>query len=205
MDLPGHGGAPAGPGHADTVTMASLAQNTLDLIDTLGTGRCVVAGHSLGALVALACASRPDLVAASVLLDPAPIASRGDKDFFARSTAEVAVDVDGSWRRRFVERLIPRTDVPGRAELIDAFARFPVDLAAAECRAMAEADGQAALAAVRVPVLMITAGAPEAEALEQLPAVVLGRTVGSAHFVQLEVPDQVAAMIERFLEVELQP
>jgi pimeloyl-ACP methyl ester carboxylesterase len=30
---------------------------------------------------------------------------------------------------------------------------------------------------------------------------VVGRTVGAGHFLQLEVPDQVNAMIERFLAV----
>jgi hypothetical protein len=32
---------------------------------------------------------------------------------------------------------------------------------------------------------------------------VTGKTVGSGHFVQLEVPEQVNAMIERFLAVAL--
>jgi pimeloyl-ACP methyl ester carboxylesterase len=52
---------------------------------------------------------------------------------------------------------------------------------------------------VRVPVLVITAGEPEADLGERIADLTLGRTVGAGHFVQLEVPDQVNAMIERFL------
>ena len=50
-------------------------------------------------------------------------------------------------------------------------------------------------------MLMVTAGAPEAGAVDLLPSLVVGRVVGSHHFVQLEVADQVAAMVERFLAV----
>ena len=32
------------------------------------------------------------------------------------------------------------------------------------------------------------------------PAITIGQTVGAGHFIQLEVPDQVNAMIERFLQ-----
>jgi pimeloyl-ACP methyl ester carboxylesterase len=40
---------------------------------------------------------------------------------------------------------------------------------------------------------------------ELCPTLVHGRVVGSGHFVQLEVPDQVNAMIRRFLEIYLPP
>jgi hypothetical protein len=33
------------------------------------------------------------------------------------------------------------------------------------------------------------------------PAITIGQAVGSGHFIQLEVPDQVNAMIERFLTI----
>jgi hypothetical protein len=33
----------------------------------------------------------------------------------------------------------------------------------------------------------------------------IGQTVGAGHFNQLEVPEQVNAMIERFLQISLEP
>ena len=58
---------------------------------------------------------------------------------------------------------------------------------------------------MKAPLLLITAGdgipSDMARIRELLPAIELGRTVGSGHFAHLLVPDQVDAMIERFLIV----
>ena len=131
VDLPGHGASPAPPtlstssAPAADLSLASLASDVLGVVAALGLERPVVAGHSMGGLIALGCASRPDLVAAAVLLDPAPIVAPRAKEFFGRSTAEVAADRDGAWRRRFIERLIPGQEVPGRADVIAAFVGAP--------------------------------------------------------------------------------
>ena len=200
VDLPGHGGSPSpSPAGEAAVSVAAMAEAVLGAVEATGLGRAVVLGHSMGGLVAHVAAAAPDQVAASVLLDPAPVVASRGKDYFAQSVVEVAADVDGGWRRRFAERLL-LSGTPGRAEVIDAMGTFPVALAAAEIAAMAGLDGRAALAGVRVPVLVVTAGGVEPQIVELLPSVVLGRVVGSGHFVQLDVPDQVAAMVERFLE-----
>jgi pimeloyl-ACP methyl ester carboxylesterase len=63
-------------------------------------------------------------------------------------------------------------------------------------------DGKSAAQACTVPALFINAATwrPELERLQELcPHVMLGQTVGAGHFNMLEVPDQVNAMIERFL------
>ena len=66
------------------------------------------------------------------------------------------------------------------------------------------ADMEGAARKCKVPFLYLAAAAPLADLtkLRQLcPQVVIGQTVGAGHFHQLEVPDQVNAMIERFLQV----
>lgn len=65
-------------------------------------------------------------------------------------------------------------------------------------------DDVAAVSACRAPFLYIDAGTPNVDLnrLRRLaPHLTLGRTVGSGHFNQLEVPDQVNAMVARFLEI----
>jgi hypothetical protein len=55
-----------------------------------------------------------------------------------------------------------------------------------------------------VPVLTIGSAVPPndpAVLKEANPAIMIGQTVGSGHFIQLEVPEQVNPMIERFLTV----
>jgi pimeloyl-ACP methyl ester carboxylesterase len=67
-------------------------------------------------------------------------------------------------------------------------------------------DGAAALGSCRVPILNVAASQPLpdlARMRELAPTLVTAQTAGAGHFHQLEVPEQVNAMIERFLVVAL--
>ena len=80
----------------------------------------------------------------------------------------------------------------------------PEHVARSCVEAMGGWDGEAAARACRVPVLHIAADDPinDAAALRAPnPRLRTGQTVGAGHFNHLEVPDQVNAMIERFLRV----
>ena len=55
-------------------------------------------------------------------------------------------------------------------------------------------------------MLYIDTGTPNADLQrfhELCPQLVTGKTVGSGHFLELEVPEQVNAMIDRFLAITL--
>jgi pimeloyl-ACP methyl ester carboxylesterase len=69
-------------------------------------------------------------------------------------------------------------------------------------RSWDEAD---ALRRCRVPLLYVDAGTPNADLARAslAPQLVVGRTVGSGHFSPLEVPEQINAMLARFLAVSL--
>jgi pimeloyl-ACP methyl ester carboxylesterase len=63
-------------------------------------------------------------------------------------------------------------------------------------------DAESDAAKCRVPALYVGSAAPVADMQrlkELMPHVVLAQTAGAGHFHQLEVPDQVNAMIERFM------
>ena len=83
----------------------------------------------------------------------------------------------------------------------------PPHVAANAMRGALEFDGRAMAAQCKVPALHLAAtqpGTPQPRnpphlMSEWLPNVVNGWTVGAGHFSQLEVPDQVNAMIEAFL------
>ena len=67
-------------------------------------------------------------------------------------------------------------------------------------------DGEQAAAACRVPALLISSGTPLSDLSrfrELTPQLVTGQTVGAGHFITLFVPEQVNAMIERFLVISL--
>ena len=66
------------------------------------------------------------------------------------------------------------------------------------------ADGATAAQACRVPFLYVSSTRPRtdtAQLRELCPQLATGQVVGSGHFMTLEVPDQVNAMIERFLAI----
>jgi pimeloyl-ACP methyl ester carboxylesterase len=66
-------------------------------------------------------------------------------------------------------------------------------------------DTAVAAAACKAPVLYIGSVFPAnlARFQELCPQLVIGQTVGAGHFHQLEVPEQVNGMIERFLTMAL--
>jgi pimeloyl-ACP methyl ester carboxylesterase len=80
-------------------------------------------------------------------------------------------------------------------------------VAEAVIRGVSEWNGRDLFARCTLPVLMIRSWlGPETQALRLLeikPDLEVGITVGAGHFHQIEVPEQVNAMIERFLAVSL--
>ncbi len=203
LDLRGHGESshPApGPG---TYDIDVLAGDVLAVAGAAGFGPPVLVGHSLGALIGLACAARAGAIRALVMVDPAPITNERAKAFFRESVGAVAADDAGEWRMKFVEGMFLPTDAVRRAAIIGQMPTTPPGIAAEIMRAMGEFDAST-LAKVTVPVASIGSAVPanaSADLRRLCPAITIGQTVGAGHFNQLEVPDQVNAMIKRFLAV----
>jgi pimeloyl-ACP methyl ester carboxylesterase len=204
VDLRGHGQSSApdpGPGAYD---MAVLADDVLAVAGAARLRRPVLVGHSLGALIGLECAARPGAIRALVMVDPAPITNEPAKAFFRESVAVVRADHDRSWRTAFVKGMFLPTDLTRRHAIIDGFPAVAPGIAAAVLQAMGEFDGATVLGNATVPVLSIGSAVPANSAADlrsACPAITIGQTVGAGHFIQLEVPDQLNAMIERFMMI----
>jgi pimeloyl-ACP methyl ester carboxylesterase len=204
VDLRGHGesGAPDPAPGAYDITV--LADDVLAVAAAAGFRQPVLVGHSLGALVGLVCAERTGAVRALVMVDPAPITNEAAKAFFRDSVDAVRADAGQSWRTAFVRGMFLPTDVARKQAIIEAFPAMAPEIAAAVLLAMAEFDGAAVLGRATVPVLSIGSAGPanSADDLRRAcPAITIGQTVGAGHFIQLEVPDQVNAMIEQFMTI----
>ena len=200
LDLRGHGESEAAAG--DAYAIGDFADDVAAVVAETGLESPVVIGHSMGALVALECAAR-GLAGGVVLLDSAPLLDERGKSYFRRSAEVVAEDHDGAWRRAFVDRLFLPTDRVRRDDVRERMPRTPVIVAAAAMRGMGEYDAAEALRHTRAPVLAVAAAKGEDlhPVREVCPGLVTGQTVGAGHFHQLEVPDQVNAMIARFLDI----
>jgi len=204
MDLRGHGESGRPAARPGGYAMDVMADDVLSVAAAAGCDRPVLVGHSMGALIGLSCAARAGAIRALVMVDPAPITNEKAKRFFRESVAAVAADDNGSWRTTFVEGMFLPTDAARRAAIIEQMTRTSPAISAEVMRVMGEFDGAGALAQATVPVLSIGSAVPSnasADLRRLWPAITIGQTVGSGHFNQLEVPDQVNAMIERFLAV----
>jgi pimeloyl-ACP methyl ester carboxylesterase len=204
MDLRGHGDSGRPEPRAGGYDVDVLASDVVAVAEAAGLREPVVVGHSLGALIGLALAARPGAIRALVMVDPAPITNEPVKAFFRESCDAVAADDDRSWRTAFVQGMFLPTDVARREAIIEEFPETAPRIAAAVLRAMGEFDAASALSSASVPVLSIGSAVPAnspADLRHACPAITIGQTVGAGHFNQLEVPEQVNAMIERFLEI----
>ena len=79
-------------------------------------------------------------------------------------------------------------------------------MAASEIEQLFSWDAEAAASACAVPALFINAALPRPELArfrELCAHLLTAQTAGAGHFNMLEVPDQVNAMIERFLTISL--
>ena len=202
VDLPGHGESAV----PNEYSIEAFASETAELTHALRLGRSVVFGHSIGAMVALALAQQDaEAVGAVALIDPPPLSKEVWKGFSAQLISSFEGPDGPAGRRQFVEQMfLPTDDQTRRTEIIQTMTSVPNDIAIPLVRAIAAFDAMAALRDCKVPVLTISSAVPTNDAaslLDANPTITLGQTVGAGHFLQLEVPEQVNPMIERFLAI----
>ena len=203
LDLRGCGRSDRPP---DGYEIPALADDVAGFCRAVGIERPVVVGHSLGGMIAVELAGRrPSLPRALVLVDPGPIHWDPQTIQFFDSFAEQLSGPDGEeLRRRYVEDMGARDPALG-LWIADMMSAIPLPVATAVIKHLTGWDGTGALMRCDVPTLLIRAELDaETDALRLLEIksdLVIGVTVGAGHFHQLEVPDQVNAMIDRFLEL----
>jgi len=202
VDLRGHGESdkPQGP-----YPIAAYADDLAYVIEQLGLGKAVAVGHSMGGITVLQlAAAHPERVAAIVMVDPAPFVF--PPELRAGIEAMVAAIEAGNQEpsRQFIANhlFLPTSDRKLVEDVLAVMLAAPRHVAASAMRGILAFDGPAVAAQCKVPALHLAATPPlnPPHLMSQwLPTVVHGWTVGAGHFSQLEVPDQVNAMIEGFL------
>jgi pimeloyl-ACP methyl ester carboxylesterase len=205
-----------GMGRSTTAEPASGPERHADdlvaILDSEGIDRVVVAGHAGGGPSALTFAARhPSRTAALVMVDtrvhrPVPA---GERDAFAAGIERSVERLRGPDGRTFFDRLYrsffgPRADPAIVEDAVANALATSLDVAVAEMRHIS-GDTASVAARVTCPVLWVSAQPDDSAAVAAaFPAAAGGRptvghVVGSGHFVQLEVPEQLNPMIEVFL------
>jgi len=204
LDLRGCGesGVPA-----DGFRVRDFAEDVRAVCRTSGVDRAVLCGHSLGGTIALEVAAlEPGLVAGVALLDAVVLFP----DPLRRQVLERLVPAlaGPGWkdalRGYFVDRMFGPFDSPEvRARILQEIPTLPPQLAAAVMRDGMSSDFSDRIATGKYPLLFVHARAPaDLERLKQLrPDAIVASVAGSGHFLTLIVPDQVNAMLDRFLAI----
>ncbi len=203
VDLRGHGQSDK---PQDGYSIKGFADDVAWLCVQLGVERPVVIGHSMGGVVAVAlAASNPRLPGAIIALDSALVPHPGRPEQLNR----IAEALQGDDYRQILEELLspgfgPFIDSGLKAHILDQMTSLPQYVIAGSLAAIASHDRAAAAAACQAPLLYIHRGNPTtdlARLMDLCPQAIVAATVGAGHWLQLEVPDQVNAMIERFLAI----
>lgn len=207
VDMPGHGESPPPP---EGYGVEQMGARLRALATELDLRQIVVTGHSLGGVWSLAAAAGDrDRFTNLIMLDSAVAGPPGAAAGVEEVAQSLRTDTSGEVRESIIRSyFLPQSD-PRLVEWVVAktsrpsteVAYEPIAGLAAYLRAEADA---AALRRWDRPLLYVGSNAPfavDARLTELAPEAMIGRTVGSGHFVQLEVPDQVNAMIDRYLEI----
>lgn len=207
VDLRGHGQSDK---PVQEYTIALFADDLAWLCGEIGLAKPVVIGHSMGGVIAVELAHRyPERVAAVVALDAPLVPPPERRERSLRLLEALRGPHYRQAQRDFVSQVmfLPSDDPRRKARIVDAMSSTPQHVMAEAYAALHERwDGAAALRACRLPLLSIAAATPltdPAHLRALCPHAITGQTVGAGHFLQLEVPEQVNAMIDRFLRIAL--
>jgi pimeloyl-ACP methyl ester carboxylesterase len=189
-------------------SIPELADDVAAFCAAVGIEKPVLVGHSLGGMIAVELGGRhPSLPGALVLVDPGPIDYLPETvEFFAGLAEELEGPGGEDVRRTYVHDMGARDEELARW-IVDHMCLPRQPIAAAVIRGVSEWRGRDLFARCEVPVLLIRAEIGADSDVLRLraikPNLEVAITVGAGHFHQLEVPEQVNAMIERFLAVSL--
>ncbi len=203
VDLRGHGASDAPPAG---YRLRDFAADVEAVARALRLRRALLVGHSMGGGVVLELARRaPSLAAGVVMIDG--ITGHGlparEVEAHPSLTSLLGHDYGAEIERRY-RAFFPPGAAPALAERVaSAAARTPQHVALGGIRAIYRDNVPAAGRRVRAPALYIAASTnrhTQETIARVVPGAAFAQVVGSGHFAQLEVPDQVNAMLRRFLE-----
>jgi pimeloyl-ACP methyl ester carboxylesterase len=200
LDLPGHGKA-AGPGRGD---LRQLGDDVRRWMDGLNLPPACLAGHSMGAAIALLLAlDAPDMVAGLILVgaaSPMRVNPRLLEAFAQPAMVSEGIDLVMRWsfRREALESL--------RRPVRKSLQATPPEVLAADFAACDRFDAGDRLGLIRAPTLVMVGAedrmTPPAEG-ERLAARIPGARLAvipeAGHMVPLERPAEVAEAMEAFL------
>jgi len=184
------------------------ADDLARVMDAAGVDKAIVMGHAGGGAGAVDFAARyPDRTLALVGVDTsaAPASPPGSDSLkWMQDFADGIRDKPGEFERRYRTFFGPKADPALVDSVVASAMKTPIEVARAELLGLATTDTAARGREVKAPVLWVTAAPVNYEQLRGVFAdVTPAVAVGSGHYLQLEVADQLNAMVQTFIDQRL--
>jgi len=207
LDMRGHGQSDK-PRQAYTV--AGFADDVRFILGELAISKPVLVGHSMGGTIALETAARfPEIPSGVVILEALVVAPAALVDRFRPVLDGVRSPAYETVVRQFNDQLLgTRFDPQERQRILDQMTTTPQHVAVSALEDLLAYDSAAAAAKCKVPILYVSSGPwyTDVQRFRELcPQLLTAQTVGSGHHLQSEVPEQVNAIIDRFVSVYAVP
>ena len=208
VDLRGHGRSDK---PQQGYTMQLFADDLAWICQRIGVEKPVVVGHSMGGIVAFDLAARyPDMTSGVVMLDAAVVLPSAARAAIPSLLEELRGPGYREVLRNYVANslFISTDDQERKKRILESMSSTPQHVVVSAFEGLRDYDPTEATGGLAIPAVYIAADElqPRSDMSrfhELAPQILYGKTVGSGHFCQLEVPEQVNAMIERFLAITL--
>lgn len=203
FDLRGHGKSDK---PSQGYTIERFADDIQWACNKLGISRPILVGFSMGGNIALELATKePNFASAVIILDSAFLYSENVLKIMQQYRSEL-------FHNEFheaIEKIIDSSCLPTdqhKKYVAKSFLTTPQFVWQSAFDSMLKWDQSVAnkLSTCKIPILYIEAAHSiiDKERVKELcPQIVYGKVIGSGHFVALEVPNQVNAMIDRFVDI----
>lgn len=201
LDLRGHGRSGwDGLGPLDPL---SLAADVEAVVDGLGLEQLVLAGHSAGGAVAVAFAGlHPERLAGLLLLDPSADGRAVPRDQAEGMLRALRSEAYGPTIEAFWAPMLAPSSPEVRERVLRDLRATSQEVVTGVLEGLLDFDPVAALSRFAGPQLSVITPFNDApEALHRLcPRLPCERVEGTGHWLQLDAPETVGAIVERFLD-----
>jgi pimeloyl-ACP methyl ester carboxylesterase len=188
-------------------TILDFAEDVIWLSYELGIKKPVIVGHSMGGSISVELAATfPDFPSAIIALDAPILIPQATRSRMRHANESLAPpQLKERVIRSMSEGFLSTDDSARKHRVLSAMEAIPAHVFKSVWEeGLLQWDGFTAIKKCNIPFMYVSHGSPNCDLnlLQELqPQLIMGRTVGAGHWAMMEIPDQVNAMLSRFIQL----